>query len=154
MPLADDGDIVRGLGFVTMYAAHIEEDIDNILRMLEPVAKFDEKKQRWSISGKIKHAIKLVRKLKSNELKGLPEALKGALKLFEQRNEFVHGRVYVGLDRVDYIRSGRPNSPTKSITSAELYDLANQFWEYRSNLAGPQLFRMPRAIKLYLDGNP
>lgn len=28
MPINDDGDIVRGLGFVTLYAAYMEEAID------------------------------------------------------------------------------------------------------------------------------
>ncbi len=35
--LKDDGDIVRGLGFVSMYSAWVEEDIDDILRLLDPV---------------------------------------------------------------------------------------------------------------------
>jgi hypothetical protein len=76
--VADDGDIVRGLGFVTMYAAWVEEDVDDLLRLLAAIEPFDEKKQRLQISGKLKHAAKLVRGLKSEELDGLPKALEGA----------------------------------------------------------------------------
>jgi hypothetical protein len=126
MALADDGDIVRGLGFVTMYAAWVEEDVDDILRLASPVEPFGEDKQRWPISRKLRHAAKVVRALKSKELEGLPEALEGAVGLFERRNEFIHGRIYAGHNRVDYVRGGRPNSPTKEITSAELYSLANE----------------------------
>lgn len=115
MVLADDGDIVRGLGFVTMYAAWVEEDVDDILHLVTPVELFDEEKQRWPISRKLRHAARIVRMLKSEELEGLPEALEGAVSLFESRNEFVHGRIYAGLDRVDYIQGGRPHSPTKEI---------------------------------------
>ncbi|MBE0449072.1 MAG: hypothetical protein IBX64_13450 [Actinobacteria bacterium] len=147
MPLTDDGDMVRGLGFVTMYAAWLEEDVDDLLRLMDPVELFDEKKQRWQISHKLKHAAKLVRLLKSDELDGLPEALEGAIELFERRNEFVHGRVYAGHDRIDYIRGGRPNAPTKPITSSELYLLANEIWDYRGHFIGPQFFRLPRAIE-------
>ncbi|MDH3690471.1 MAG: hypothetical protein OEU36_13415 [Gammaproteobacteria bacterium] len=149
MPLADDGDLVRGLGFITMYAAWVEEDVDDLLRMLNAVEYFDEKKQRWPISAKLRHAAKVVRRLKSDELDGLPEALEDAIDLFELRNEYIHGRIYAGFDRVDYIQGGRPNSPTKPITSAELYDLANQIWEYRGNFIGPHTFRLPRAIEGY-----
>lgn len=152
MPIPDDGDIVRGLGFVTIYAAWIEEDVDDLLRMLEPIESFDEKKQRWPISGKLKHAAKLVRTLNNDELNNLPDALEGALALFDRRNEFVHSRIYAGHDRVDYIRGGRTNSPTNTITSAELYALANEIWEYRGHFIGPQLFRLPRAIEKYRNG--
>ncbi len=38
--LVDDGDIVRGLGFVSMYSAWVEEDVDDILRFLDPVEHF------------------------------------------------------------------------------------------------------------------
>lgn len=53
MHISDDGDIVRGLGFVTLYAAWVEEVVDNLLRILEPVEIFDAKKQRWNISSKL-----------------------------------------------------------------------------------------------------
>ena len=42
--LADDGDIARGLGFVSMYSAWVEEEIDDLLRPMSPVEPFDEKK--------------------------------------------------------------------------------------------------------------
>lgn len=147
--LADDGDIVRGLGFVSMYSAWVEEDVDDLLRLMAPVEPFDERKQRWPISRKLENAAELVRRLNSQELNGLPEALDAAILLFEKRNELVHGRIYAGHDNIDYVQSGRPNIPTRPITSAELYELANNFWEYRGNLIGPQLFRLPRAVEAF-----
>lgn len=152
MPLADDGDIVRGIGFVTMYSAWVEEDIDDLLRMMDPIEPFVENVQRWHISRKLKHAANLVRVLKSDDLNGLPEALENAVPLFDRRNEYVHGRIYAGLDRADYIKGGRPNSPTKPVTSAELYSLANEIWDYRGHFIGPQLFRLPRAIEVFRNG--
>ncbi|APV52019.1 hypothetical protein BWI17_21515 [Betaproteobacteria bacterium GR16-43] len=154
MPIEDDGDIVRGLGFVSMYAAWVEEDVDDLLRMMSSIQEFDEKKQRWPISRKLDHAANLVAQLKSDELSALPDALLGAKDLFDRRNEFVHGRIYAGLDRTDYIKGGRPNAPTKTIASAELYALANEIWEYRGHLIGPQLFRLPRAVDNYAKLEP
>ena len=55
--LNDDGDIVRGLGFVALYAAYLEEQVDNLLEALDRVESYDSVKQRWPISRKIKHAI-------------------------------------------------------------------------------------------------
>ena len=40
----DDGDIIRGLGFVTLYSAYLEEHIDALLSLLGPVEKFGEDK--------------------------------------------------------------------------------------------------------------
>jgi hypothetical protein len=30
-----DGDIIRGLGFVTLYSAYLEEQIEDLLKMLD-----------------------------------------------------------------------------------------------------------------------
>ncbi|MBL8251033.1 MAG: hypothetical protein JNK31_05155 [Candidatus Competibacter sp.] len=151
--IADDGDIVRGLGFVSLYSAWVEEDIDDLLWLMSPIKSFGDKQQRQPVNQKLNNAIKLVRSLNSLELDGLSDVLESALKLFEKRNEFIHGRIYAGHDRIDYLQSGRPNIPTRSITSAELYKLANEFWEFRSNLIRPQYFRLPRAIEAFAKGS-
>lgn len=44
--IPDDGDIVRGLGFVSMYSAWVEDDIDNLLDVTAPIEPFDAKKRR------------------------------------------------------------------------------------------------------------
>ncbi len=150
--LADDGDIVRGLGFVSMYSAWIEEDVDDLLRYMNPVESFADRIQHRPISRKLKRAAEIVRRLNSEELANLPEALEAGVELFERRNEVIHGRIYAGRDSVDYLQAGRPNIPTRPISSAELYQLANDFWDYRGNLTGPPLFRLPRAVQGYLDG--
>jgi hypothetical protein len=150
MSLIDDGDPVRGLGFITMYAAWLEEDVDDLLRMMDPIEAFDKAKQRWQISRKLRHAANIVRKLDSQYLVGLPEALERAVELFDRRNQFVHGRIYAGHNRIDYIKSGRPNAPTVTITSAELYDFANKIWNSRGHFIGPKFSRIPRAIANYL----
>ena len=54
--LRDDGDVIKGLGFVTLYSAWVEEDVDDILRLFSEVVPFDNRKQRLPISRKLKHA--------------------------------------------------------------------------------------------------
>jgi hypothetical protein len=46
--IENDGDIVRGLGFVTLYSAYLEEQIDNLLIQLSPIEEYKEDKQRKS----------------------------------------------------------------------------------------------------------
>jgi len=146
----DDGDIVKGLGFLTMYFAWVEDDVDNLLFAMHSIEPFDEREQRWPIRRKLNHATELVRRLNDEELEGLPEALEHASELFERRNEAVHGRIYAEQDREEYIKSGRPNVPTRPVSSEEFYQLANDVWDFRGALMGPLLYRLPRAIERFL----
>ncbi|MDD3884025.1 MAG: hypothetical protein PHW66_03745 [Gallionella sp.] len=147
----DDGDIVRGLGFVSMYSAWVEEDVDDILRLLSPIRAFDKKIQRWPISQKLDHAAKVINGLASEDLEGLSAALREGIELFDKRNAVIHGRIYAGFDKAVYVRSGRSNTPTRTITSGELYKLANEFANYRGHLIGPQIIRIPQAIVAFLN---
>lgn len=150
----DDGDIVRGLGFVSMYSAWVEEDVDDILRLLSSIQIFDERIQRFPISRKLERTAQIVESFESEELKELPMVLRSGLDLFEARNAVIHGRIHAGFDKKDYVQSGRPNVATRVVTSIELYELANEFMNYRGHLIGPQLFRLPRAVATLLNGVP
>ena len=149
--LEDDGDIVRGLGFVALYSAYLEEQIDNLLLLLGPIEEFGEDKQRWQTNRKIKH-VKSV--LDAIEFEGKDELITdlGTCKeLFEDRNKFVHGRIYGNYDRPDILKSGRPNTPDQEIQSDELYKLANECDDFIAAVYRPMVIRIPRAIEQYLD---
>ena len=147
----DDGDIVKGLGFVTLYSAWVEEAVDDLLRLLAPVEPFSKKRQMWPISQKLKLAARLVRRIASPQLEKLPLTLGAGLALFERRNQVIHGRIYVGHDKTKYIKSGRRNAATRPITSAELYALANDFLNYRGAVIGPKWFRLPGAVRGFVN---
>ena len=80
--LPDDGDIVRGLGFVSLYSARVEEAVDDLLRRLEKVEPFGDKRQIWPISQKLRHAAQVVRRLSCPQLDRLPLALEAGVTLF------------------------------------------------------------------------
>jgi hypothetical protein len=145
----NDGDIVRGLGFVALYAAYLEEQIDNLLRMLEPIEEYDENKQRWPISGKIRHVSEVINELGGEQFADLLADLRTCLELFEHRNELVHGRIYGGFDRSDTLKSGRPDTPDREIDAAELYQLAKEFDAFRAEIYRPMIFQIPKAINNY-----
>jgi len=148
--LKDDGDIIRGLGFVALYAAYLEEQIDNLLMMLVPVEAYDEAKQRWPISKKIKHAFKVLGKLDTTELPDMASDLRTCLGLFEDRNQLIHGRIYANFDRPDILKSGRQNIQDREVSSEELYKLANEFDDFRAAIHRPMIFKIPRAVVKYL----
>jgi len=149
----DDGDIVRGLGFVSMYSAWVEEDIDDILRGLNAIRPFTVKVQKLMVSRKLEYTAAIIENFKSPELLELANILQSGVQLFEERNALIHGRIYAEFDRKDYVRSGRIGNPVREIFSSELYELANKFLDYRGGLIGPQLFRIPRAVEAELRKN-
>lgn len=148
MALINDDDPVRGLGFVALYAAYLEEQIDSLLHTLQSFEEFSESEQRWHISKKIKKAKRLLTKLTFEYRDTLIADLDKSKKLFELRNEVIHGRIYAGVDRPDTLRSGRPNTPDRVIEASELYDLASKLFNMRSALYRPMILQIPQAIQI------
>jgi hypothetical protein len=146
MPIQKDYDIVRGLGFVALYAAYLEEQVDNLLFMLQPIEPFPEGEQRWPTSRKIDKAKRLVANMVFESRDGLLADLDTSQQLLDWRNELIHGRIYAGFDRPDTLKSGRPNTPDRVVKADELYELANNLAEARLALYRPMIFQIPRAI--------
>ncbi|MBK7492889.1 MAG: hypothetical protein KBF68_00330 [Nitrosomonas sp.] len=149
MPPSDDGDIIRGLGFVALYAAYLEEQVDNLLIMLEPLKASPELKHHWPVSRKIDKSKSLVRTLEFDYREFLLESLNYSKSLFEKRNEVIHGRIYASFDRSDTLKSGRTNVPNREISSNELYELVTNLANAREKIYRPMIFQIPQAIKAH-----
>ena len=147
--LNNDGDIVKGLGYLTLYAAYVEEAVDNCMHIL---SKYDfsppKKSQTWPISRKIAY-IQTQISLKSltHELSNFPALLNHLLELFEKRNELIHGRVYGPLlgDK-DTLRPGRLTGSLRAISSEEIYSLANDFFSTLGGLNHASYYSLTRYL--------
>jgi hypothetical protein len=146
--LEDDGDIVRALGFVTLYASYLEEQIEELIKLLDPIKKYTK---GWQISDKIVHAKKTVRKLGDGQFKDLVDDLDTCLEIFLDRNELLHGRIYGGINRPDTLKSNREDIPDREVSSKELYKLANEMDDFRSAIYRPMIFKLPRAVGEFLN---
>lgn len=148
MPLTDDGDIVRGLGYVTLYAAYIEEAIDECVKVSvahdpAPPKNID----RFKISQRMAYVRDRLLTADSlpNELRHFPSLLDQIGNLLEHRNEVVHGRIYGALQGAgDELRPGRPSGVVRSISSDELYALANAMFGVLAPLNHASWFSMSR----------
>jgi hypothetical protein len=149
MALESDGDPVRGLGFVALNAAYLEEQIENLLFMLQPVEGAPQVEQRWPVSRKIEKAERLVTGLRYGYRDELLRDLDTSRDLFELRNEVIHGRIYGDFDRPDTLRSGRPDVPDRLMDAAERYHLANNLAQARAAVYRPMIFQIPRAIQAH-----
>lgn len=149
MPMHDDGDEVRGLGFVALFTAYLEEQIDACVDALASIDPTMAKKMASKpASVKAKHCIDLLRSLKSEEpeVEQLLDTFEASLKLLDARNDVVHGRIYGQADGAAIRKSGRLNVPDRQVTSAELYELANTIFGAQSFLMHGAWHIIPRAL--------
>jgi len=145
--IKDDGDIIRGLGFVTMNSAHLEGWVHELLFQLDLIETFSSKEQRWPISRKIEKAKGILSKSDDPLAKEICADLDLCSEHFEWRNELVHGRIYSPEYQKDNLHSSRPNVPNRSADSSELYTLANNLDELSSRIYRPTTFKLPKLIQ-------
>ncbi len=94
MTLTDDGDLIRGLGYVALYAAYLEEEIEGVFSAVVSVdGAYDEKMDRWQISRKLQHIKQSMSNWTdlSDELMHFLECIEPLRDLLERRNLVIHG---------------------------------------------------------------
>ncbi len=122
--LADDKDVIRAIGYVTIYSSYVEGYLDDFLEQLKLISSDTSDTDKLKVSEKAKSCKRLVRKLAS-EPKGLCDVLDKCISTLKHRNEITHGRIYAGLGgQSDRLVSNRDGS-ARDINSSEVYDLAN-----------------------------
>ena len=138
-----EGDLIRPLGLLTLYAAYAEGEIDELLSALPSETPFDALRRKWPVGRKLSYALKLVRKLKSDQLAGLTAALREAQSLFSKRNSLVHSQIFA----VGRVVSNRPNASIRKVAVDDLVQLAEQIfackeqlWLHRSRYLLPMLY--------------
>ena len=146
MALKDDGDIVRGVGFVTIYAAYLEEQIDELLEVLHRIKSITDADRKKPLSTKLTETKKRLQVLEDRDIEILVDNLMLTKGLLEARHEVVHSRIYAPLRGAEDLRPSRPNQPRRSVTSGELYDLANKLDACSRPLAQAVRFDAPKAV--------
>lgn len=148
MPIANDGDIVRGLGFTALYAAYMEEAIDDCrIALMKRDHSPPKGIENWPISRRVAYVKERLAQFAPlpQEIAGLPTLLAYVSDLLERRNEVIHGRIYGGLQgEKDELRPGRPTGSARPITSAELYDLAKDIFATLPALNHASMFAIQR----------
>ena len=147
--LNNDGDTVKGIGYLTLYAAYVEEAVDNCMHILSEYDFAPPKNLNTRpISQKINYIhARIGLKSLSHELSSFPALLDHLLELFEKRNELIHGRVYGPLlgDK-DTLRPGRLTGSLRAISSEEIYSLANDFFSTLGGLNHASYYSLTRYL--------
>jgi hypothetical protein len=144
--IANDGDIIRGLGFITMHAAHLEGRVEDLLFLLSNIECYTEKEQRLPISAKIKKAKKTLSKLGHPLMQEIVDNLESCREHFEWRNELVHGRIFSPEYHKENLQSSRPNVPDRAASAEEIYRLANNLLVLNNKIYRAMIINLPRVI--------
>jgi len=148
--IEDDGDIIKGLGYMTLYAAYVEGKIDELLVQLSALEEFTDKERRWPISRKInklEEILKDIQHKKFSFIDELLEILQQCKVDFEWRNELAHGRILSPEYHKENLKSGRQEVPDRAIDSSEIYTLVNNLADLRSALFQPRIFDIPNMLR-------
>jgi len=151
MPIADDGDIIRGIGFVTVYSAYLEE---NLTKLIELSARF--KKQKFPLNLKDR-AISL-RKLLIKQFDETPDyngkqqdktqitrILTDIVIMAEERNKIIHS-VHISDQTGGVIQKNCRDNTETQIKSSEAYNLANDIFELSKYTCGLS-FKINRLLQ-------
>lgn len=143
MVIQDDGDLIKGLGFVCLYAAYLEEAIDECVEAFREVCQPPRPKAPASI--KLDFCVEQARHQGVSSM--IAECLDRAKSLLEKRNDVVHGRIYAQVRGPDLRKSGRLGVRNRDITSAELYELATELDHAVRLISQAAEFYIPDAIR-------
>jgi hypothetical protein len=125
-----EGDLIRPLGLVTLYAAYAEGEVELLLETLSVVQPLEKQTHRRPLGQKISLALDLVAKLNHESLAELDAVLREAEALFAKRNELIHGRLYSG----GRLESNYPGVPARKVTVEELAEFAEQVFNWKERL--------------------
>lgn len=146
--IQEDDDLVRGVGFVTIYSAFLEGVINELLSRLSVIEDFSEKIQREPISSRVGRAKKIIASIKDPAVSEICELLDLCSKHFEWRNEIVHSLIKSPDYHVENLQSLRPNVPARKVDPKEMYMLANNLNDLRGSVSRLFLFEVPRLLSL------
>ena len=151
MTIQDDGDLIKGLGFVCLYAAYLEESIDDVFELLVTQdGEFNKKKAfRWQVSRKLDYIEKILTSWGEvpDELDQFKQTLRPIGQLLEDRNLAVHGRIYANPGAADVLKPARRGMAERPAVSSELYQLANDLFDARNPMLSASMFSIPRYLR-------
>ena len=154
MTIQDDGDLIKGLGFVCLYAAYLEESIDDVFELLViRDGEFNEKVFRWQVSRKLDYIEKTLTSWGEipDELDQFKQTLRPIGQLLEERNLAVHGRIYANPGATVVLKPARRGMAERPAVSSELYQLANDLFDARNPMLRASMFSIPRYLRAHGD---
>jgi hypothetical protein len=134
--LSNDGDIIKACGYLAIYSGNLEDEVDELYGIAKSFCRELAEYEHLRFADKARHLRKaLVRAYKTapdyaqktEEHPRVRAILQHCKVVAEARNEIVHSSIYADRDGRTMLKNNRQGT-TRAISSAEVYDLANEIW--------------------------
>ena len=147
MALIDNGDVIKGIGYVAIYSAYLEESIDDCIELLISKGILGVEVRKLQASRKIKELKNCLNGMsrKPSRFAEIQTSLDIAKDLLEHRNQLLHGRIY-STPTGDRLESSRVGVPDREICSNEAYELANKLFDMRNPFNYAANFDLPKVL--------
>ncbi len=125
-----EGDLIRPLGLMVLYAAYAEGELDDLIESISTKEPYSDERRAWNVGKKLTLARRLARDFTANDLSVVVNTVKDGVALFEKRNMLVHGRLFQG----GKLLSNRKGNPVQYISAEEITQLAEALWAWKEQL--------------------
>lgn len=150
MPLINDGDLIRGLGYVALYSAYLEEAVDEVvLKIIDYEKTVDASIMKLPVSRKLRYIERTMTEWPdlSRKLEHFKKRIPLLIDLFDERNIIIHGRIYADPKTGDTLKPARSGYPSRPAVAEELYELANCLFAERETCNHISTFAIARYAK-------
>jgi hypothetical protein len=134
--LKDDGDIIKACGFLAIYSGNLEDELDELYGIAISFCPELVDYAHLRFTDKARHLRKTLGQAykiapdyaqKADEEPRVRTILKHCKTVADSRNEVIHSSIYAETNGRTVLKNNRL-STTRDISSAEVYDLANEIW--------------------------
>jgi hypothetical protein len=126
--ISSDNDVIRAVGYVTIFSSYLEGEVDALLKQLVRIAGDTEYKIPWGVTAKLEDIRKLLPDFVEDHQEHI-EFVNRCIEKIVMRNKITHGKLIGGMGRKpDRLISSRDGSEI-DIDPTEVYSLAGQIDE-------------------------
>lgn len=127
---AFEGDLVRPLGFVTLYAAYAEQELGELIQLLCDKSELPEEWHRQPVGWKLGRISDELARVRPEVIRDLLIAVYDARVLFAQRNELIHGSIF----SPERLVSQKPDAPDRRVSPDSISALADALFNCKERL--------------------
>lgn len=164
MPFIDNGDFVRSVGLATLHAAHLDNEINEVINRIEKISPFKNKKQmkRYRVSFQVEELEKKIEEIQENlhssfskedfsyamkkYIEPLLQNLKYAKIVIDEFNNLKHSPHWGIDDRMDCALQDSTTHGERTITSKDILELINNIDDLRAYFRSVQNFDLERLL--------
>lgn len=140
--IKDDGDFVRGCGFLAVYSSYLEHEIRKIIKQTKIITRLADNIEKFGLTAKIESLCRALEQCfdnapdydsKDDVRNSVLNRLNETKRLYKERNRYLHS-VHIS-DQLGEITQNDPRDQSSfKMKSSDVYNLANDIFKMRGEL--------------------